>query len=111
MIELRLPIRTVSLANQREHHMVRYRRSVKERVEVRYALHGKALPAQGAQVTLTREGPRELDDDNLRGAFKSIRDQVAAQFGMDDRDPRLRFEYAQRKAKKFGVVIEIRGAA
>lgn len=50
-------------------------------------------------VTFTRVSPRKLDDDNLAFAFKGIRDEVAAYFGMDDADPRIEWRYAQAKGK------------
>jgi len=51
----------------------------------------------GVTVTLTRTAERALDDDNLRDAFKSIRDGVADAFGIRDDDKRIRFAYAQRQ--------------
>lgn len=50
-------------------------------------------------VTLTRVAPRQLDDDNLRGAFKAVRDEVAAYFGVNDNDPRIEWRYAQAKGR------------
>ncbi len=97
-----------SAANLREHWRERHRRIKAQRNAVAlampvYLLHhernwvsvlGKLL------VTLTRVSPRELDDDNLQGAFKGIRDQVAAQLGLDDRDKRIGWHYAQAKPLK-----------
>ncbi len=69
------------------------------------------VPLDGMTVTLTRVSPRKLDSDNLAFAFKGIRDEVAAYFGIDDADPRIRWEYAQAKGKAavriaFDVVTE-----
>lgn len=47
--------------------------------------------------TLTRVAPRELDGDNLQGAFKGIRDQVAMECGLDDGSKRWDWHYAQAK--------------
>lgn len=47
--------------------------------------------------TLTRIAPRELDGDNLQGAFKGIRDQVAEECGLDDGSKRWDWRYAQGK--------------
>ena len=60
-------------------------------------------------VTLTRIAPRALDDDNLRGALKACRDGVADWLAIDDRDPRVRWEYAQRKGKpgQYAVAVEV----
>lgn len=56
-------------------------------------------------LRLTRISPRRLDDDNLQAAFKGVRDEVAAYFHIDDRDPRIRFEYAQAAGKPSRVDI------
>lgn len=64
-------------------------------------------------IRMTRLSIRQLDDDNLQGAFKSFRDYVAdlilpgLQMGRADNDPRLKFEYAQLKQKPSGVLLEI----
>jgi hypothetical protein len=37
---------------------------------------------------------RSVDDDNFgSGAYKSLRDQIAHDIGVDDGDPRIRWEY------------------
>jgi hypothetical protein len=46
-------------------------------------------------VTITRVSPRLLDDDNLRGALKAVRDGIADALGVDDRDERVRWRYRQ----------------
>jgi len=58
---------------------------------------GWLVPLDGLTVTLTRVSPRKLDSDNLAFAFKGIRDEVAAYFGVDDADPRIVWMYAQAK--------------
>ena len=61
-------------------------------------------------VTLTRVAPRELDDDNLIGGFKSVRDGVADWLGLADNDPRVKWRYAQQRAPKarlYSALIEI----
>ena len=46
---------------------------------------GCALSKTAPKVVLmTRVAPRDLDDDNLASAFKSIRDGLAAAWGVDD---------------------------
>lgn len=50
-------------------------------------------------VTLTRVSPRKLDDDNLAFAFKGVRDEVAAYFGVNDNDSRVTWRYAQERGK------------
>jgi len=60
-------------------------------------LGNKPRPALPCTVLMTRIAPRKLDDDNLRGAFKAVRDQVAAWLGVDDADPRVTWAYAQER--------------
>lgn len=104
-----LPIRTVSLANQREHWAKRSKRARKER-QASYLVTSGKLPAPPCVVKLVRVAPRELDDDNLRGSMKSIRDGIADRLGIDDRDPLVAWEYAQQrgKPKEYAVLIEAR---
>ncbi len=112
MISLTLPIRTVSEANTREHWAKRAKRAQSHRQHAhtvtRVWLLGSVPKTLPAIVTLTRLAPRTLDDDNLRGALKAVRDGVADALGVDDRDPRVSWEYAQEKHKVPGVRIEIR---
>lgn len=52
-----------------------------------------------ATVRFVRVAPAFLDDDNLRGAFKAIRDGLADAFGLaSDRVPEVRWRYGQAKA-------------
>lgn len=88
-----LPLRIESVANLREHWSVRAKRA-KAHKHAALAVPKHPLPCV---VTLTRIAPRELDDDNLQSGFKALRDGIAARFGVDDRDPRVRFVYRQQK--------------
>lgn len=103
-----LPLKTVSLTNAREHWGTRMRRSRAERDAVGWTVPRGKPPCT---VTLTRIAPKRyrLDDDNLRGALKSVRDGVAARLGADDADPRIKWEYGQEDGE-YGVRIDIAGA-
>lgn len=59
-------------------------------------------------MRITRVGPGTLDDDNLARSAKAVRDELAAALGADDRDPRITWHYAQRKAKRASVDVVIR---
>lgn len=59
-------------------------------------------------VHMTRLSPGELDDDNLRPALKSIRDGIADALGVDDRDPAVRWEYAQARCKRGDEGVRVR---
>lgn len=109
--ECELPLRTVSLANAREHWSVRSRRGKKEKQAVLLAMKTISpifcdrLPTV---VTLTRIGKRALDDDNLSGSFKAIRDQIAKCMSTDDSPgSNVKWLYEQRKSKDYSIHIHI----
>jgi len=83
------------------------------RGQVYEALFPYESPEPGGfwEVTLTRFGPRALDDDNLAFAFKSVRDEVAAFLKVNDGDrEHIRFSYAQVPSheKKYSITISSR---
>lgn len=108
-----VPVKTVSETNAREHWASRHRRRATIRQTVGLVVRG-AL--QGAGVTgpltveMTRLGPTGgLDDDNLIGSLKAVRDGVADALGVDDADPRITWRCHQRPSGKRGVwAVEIR---
>lgn len=106
-MQILLPIKTVSLTNQREHWRVRHRRTQYQREAVAL-LMPKGVPVP-CTVKLTRISPGVLDDDNLPASMKSVRDEIAKLSGIDDRDPRVRWEYAQRRAgaRRYEVLVEV----
>jgi hypothetical protein len=101
----------ISKANAREHRRVRDQRIIKERDATNVALKYQTgrpdvvlMHDQGARVTLSRpyhETP--LDDDNIRAAFKAVRDAIAEFLGVDDGEDRLHWIYQQTKAARTGV--------
>lgn len=104
-----LPMKLPSVANQRIHWATKARQVKAQRQAVAFAwfevpdrftwaARFKAfLSGPGIEVTLTRQGPRALDSDNLASAFKAIRDEVAARLGVNDNDPRVTWSYGQGK--------------
>lgn len=58
-------------------------------------------------VLLTRVSPRNLDDDNLAGALKAVRDGVADALKVNDRDPRVVWLVDWEQGKKHEVRIEV----
>lgn len=105
-------LRTGRGGNNREHWAGRARRVRAEREAVSWSLLGRTKPTLPCVVLLTRVAPSAgLDDDNLAGALKSVRDAVAQWLGVDDRDREtVRYEYAQRRGK-WGVEIAWRDRA
>lgn len=105
-----LPVATVSEANGRDHWAVKGKRARKQRTCARLLCQSISFTLP-ATVRLTRLSRGRLDDDNLRGALKAVRDGIADAFGVPDNDPRLRFEYDQapRGDKLQGsVLVEVR---
>ncbi len=72
------------------------------------ALNGGLTPP--LRITLTRRAPGRLDDDNLAGALKHIRDGVADALGIDDGDRRLVWRCLQEHCREYAVRIEIEAA-
>lgn len=107
VISVFLPIKTRGGLNAREHWAVRARRNKREK-ELAWLLCPKVKTP--VRVTLTRCGTHTLDDDNLAGVLKSIRDGICLRLGVDDGDTAsVRFSYQQEKTKRVasGVRIEL----
>lgn len=111
-----IPIEGMKLGaalNARVHWTKRAARAKKERRATSWALSMRASsfprPLRAPTTcTLARIAPRMLDDDNLAGAFKSIRDEVAAFFDVDDgpRGP-IAWRYEQRREAPKQYAIHI----
>jgi hypothetical protein len=106
------PIRIVSEANDRSHWSVKSKRRKAQQQEMDVillnALQGRkvALPCT---VKLTRVGPKLMDDDNWINGAKGVRDQIARRLGVDDGDPRIKFEYEQVAIgeRSHNLIVEI----
>lgn len=94
---------TVSKTNQRVHWTKKARDAREQRITThqawRYGLNGWC-PDLPCSVTLIRISPRKLDDDNLRGALKSVRDGIADCIGVDDASPKVKWQYGQQTSRK-----------
>lgn len=111
-LTLDLPIRTVSEANSREGWRARGKRKVAQQTEVQVEWlnkFGRRKVNLPCVVTLTRIGPKLLDDDNLVGSFKFIRDQVAKMIGVDDGSAHIRFVPKQiaNGKREYRVLVEV----
>lgn len=115
MVIVRIEYKLPSEANMSDHWTKKMKRKKKlQNLLLAYLpdLRKCHLPCK---VILTRVSPRELDDDNLRGAFKSCRDYIADKLipgkaaGRADDDERITWEYRQEKGKpkEYAIVIEI----
>lgn len=95
-----IPIQTESMSNARLHWAIKAKKVQAQRRATAYRTPPE-VKALGPLlvVTLTRVSPRQLDDDNLRGALKGVRDQVASALGVDDRSRLVRWDYGQEKGE------------
>lgn len=110
-ITFEIPVKAVSLTNERVHWKTRARKAKSQRgIGYLYAIQNRirTLPLP-LEVTFTRIAPRPLDSDNLPPSFKSLRDGIADALGIDDKDPRVEWEYKQtnRKPKEYAVIVEV----
>lgn len=115
---LTVPIRVVSEANQRDHWAVRARRVRQHRDSVR--IQWLVDSPTGCQVVVPRpltvtlirvmgRNSREFDDDNLRGALKAVRDQVAEMLDLQsDNEPDVAWRYGHMRAQRHGVQIVVK---
>lgn len=102
-----LPIKTVTGLNAREHWRVRAKRVKAERHTTASIVQPFYTPCI---VRLVRLSPALCDDDNLQGACKAIRDEIAKICGVDDGPTSpITWVYAQEKCKRgqFGVRVEM----
>lgn len=114
--ELTLPLRLVTLENQREHWAKKAKRAKEQRALAFLSLRNRketwALEPthDGAfRVELTRVAPRALDSGNFQGCFKHVQDGIADWLGIDDGDPRIEWRYFQERGnpKEYAVRIRI----
>jgi hypothetical protein len=98
---MRFDIKTVSEANQRGHWSARSKRKKSQQRDFSILWkQQKCVVELPAVITFTRYSHKTMDTDNLAGAFKAIRDQLARELGIDDGSEQIRFEYAQERTPK-----------
>lgn len=126
MIVWTIPLKTVSEANCSEHWSKKSKRHRQQQFYIRSLFAHEAMQITlPCTVTLIRLSPRMLDDDNLRSAFKWIRDEISecilpekVKFyqkkgklyilkGHADSDSRITWVYGQEKQSTLGIRIEI----
>lgn len=94
-----------SLLNTSMHWKKMVRLKQKQRKVIGECLKDAVIPPLPLIVVLTRIGPRTLDGDNLQGACKYVRDEVAAAVGTDDGSSLYTWVYKQRTGE-YGIEIE-----
>lgn len=111
-----IAVKTVSEANNHAHWRGRARRARAQRratglvMASQFDRRGVALPCV---VSLTRLSTRRLDDDNLRGALKHVRDEIAEWLGVNDASPVVQYKYDQAACRcgGEGVRVELHSGA
>lgn len=113
-MKLRIDIRTAARTNARPGHWGQRAKHTKaERMATRMAIFAAGMSDEcdlPVTVRLVRVAPCALDDDNVRGALKAVRDEMASALRLaSDRDPRCRWLYGQRKGKvrEYAVEVEV----
>ncbi len=122
-----MPIKTVSEANCSEHWTKKATRHKRQQwfCKLFFERYVKNIYLP-CVVSMTRIGPRILDDDNLRFSLKWVRDEISECLipekrstyldkngklrhikGRADDDPRIIWQYYQEKNKNYGVRIDI----
>lgn len=106
-----IPLRLPSLANTRLSwqamaSLKKKQKRVVGKVMGVYWTKSTALPMP-LLITFTRVGPRKLDDDNLQGACKYVRDCIADRIGTDDGSDQYTWRYEQRVGDNYSVEVEI----
>lgn len=94
-------------ATRDRHWSYRKRRAEYQKIKTRAALGTHQWRSFPATVTLTRLGPRRMDEDNAIAGLKAVRDAVARWLGVDDGDPVVSWKYAQAHSKDYRVKISI----
>lgn len=107
-VRFSVPLRLPSLTNVRWHwrKVANLKRRQKDHVFLALRCAQLPLPRPPLTVTITRVGPRRLDDDNLAASCKYVRDAIAAAVGVDDGSAQYTWRYEQRVGK-YGVEVEI----
>lgn len=95
--------------NARLHPQVVARRRRREHATITAALRGITPPAGPWRVTITRVGPRAMDDDNRTASAKGVRDALAAWLGIDDGDECAAWEVRGEVSRGYAVRVQIQG--
>jgi hypothetical protein len=107
-MKVTIPLKTVSLLNQREVWQVTAARKKLQRDVVTRHLAGYPKPQLPVTVFLTRVAPGRLDPhDNLPSSMKHVVDAIAAWMGVDDGSDGVKWLYDQKNAQKGQYAVEV----
>lgn len=120
VLSVTLPVHLTNTSNARQHwgttaRKARVRHTVTLAVQTRARHVGSVLSGVGVgdlavlAVRLVYIGPRELDDDGVASAVKSLRDGVADALGVNDRDPRVTWVPDQERGgvREYAARVEV----
>ncbi len=103
-LELKIPIRTTTGLNVREHWALKTKRVKRERKATRFFWNREQVKLRLGEgnhwrIELVRFSPGTSipDTDNVVGGLKAVRDQIAVQLGINDGDRRHMWIYGCRK--------------
>ena len=102
-------LRLDATPNGRAHWTATAKKRARERQVITAALARVTKPAGPWRVTITRIGPRPMDDDNRTASAKGCRDAIAAWLGVDDGDERFTCTVRGEVARGYAVRITIEG--
>jgi len=115
MLDIELPIPTVSEANNTDHWSIKSKRKKIQKLLIKSSFNRLSpIIIIPCHVILTRLASRDLDDDNLVSAFKTVRDAIADYIrpglapGRADDHKGITWVYKQERAKTRGVRIQIK---
>lgn len=112
---INIPIKIISEANRREHHMAKYRRVKRQQmITMAFCLQNlgyiRKWPGR-YKITFTRiigkRGKKFDEGDNLNVSFKAIRDALTRYMRIDDGSDRLEWSYGQERGDIAHVRVEI----
>lgn len=114
MIEITLPLKLVSEANNRDHWRTKHKRN-KKIASMLMAYWPKEEIALPCKITIIRVGPRRLDWDNNISASKFLIDEISNKLlpglarGRADGDDRLTWSCKQQRGgpREYSVIINI----
>lgn len=99
MPEVVIPIRLGRGGNDRKHWRAADRQKKGEKAWTAWMLFTQEKPSMPCIVTITRIAPSNgVDDDNLAGSCKYVRDEIARWLGVDDKKSDVvRYQYRQER--------------
>jgi ribosomal protein L28 len=115
-VDLFIPLKTVSEANQSEHWTKKRKRVSMQQKWVWIELNNLQVNiTTPCHIYLTRHGIKLMDSDNLVSSFKHVRDSIADYIhpglppGLADNDLSIEWHYQQVKVptKECGITIRI----